>query len=64
MTVEKRFTDLSSREIIEAAASNLQQDVDLEEPDKILVVEVVGRLTGLSVIEPGDILSVVKERSS
>ncbi len=62
VTVEKRFTDLSSQEIIEGAAVNVERRVDLEKPDKIVLVEVVGRLTGLSVIKPGDIMSVIKER--
>jgi tRNA acetyltransferase TAN1 len=62
VTVEKRFTDLSSKEIIGAAAANVERKVDLENPDKILLVEVVGRLTGISVAEPGDILSVTKEK--
>jgi len=61
VTVEKRFTDLSSQEIIEAAASKIERQVGLESPDKIILVEVVGRLTGISVIEPGDIMSVMKE---
>ncbi len=63
VTVEKRFTDLSSQEIVEAAAANVERVVDLERPDKIILVEVVGRLTGISVIEPGDIMSVAKEKS-
>jgi len=62
VTVEKRFTDLSSQEIIEATASKVERKVDLESPDKIILVEVVGRLTGISVIEPRDIMSVTKER--
>ncbi|MFQ5758273.1 MAG: THUMP domain-containing protein [Candidatus Bathyarchaeia archaeon] len=61
VTVEKRFTALSSQEITEAAAENVERRVNLENPDKIVLVEVVGRLTGISVAEPGDILSVMKE---
>ena len=64
VTVEKRFTDLSSQEITEVAAEDVERKVDLESPDKILLVEVVGRLTGISVIEPRDIMSVMKERFS
>jgi tRNA acetyltransferase TAN1 len=62
VTVEKRFTDLSSKEVVEAAAANVERKVNLEKPDKIIIVEVVGRLTGISVIEPGDMLSVAKEK--
>jgi tRNA acetyltransferase TAN1 len=60
VTVEKRFTGLSSQEIIEAASADVERKVDLEKPDKIILVEVVGRRTGISVIEPGDIMSVMK----
>jgi len=62
VTLEKRFTDLSSQEIIEAVAVNVERRVDLENPDKIILVEVVGRLTGISVIQPKGVMSVMKER--
>ena len=62
VTVEKRFTDLSSQEIVEAVALMIDRQVDLKSPDKIVLVEVVGRLTGISVTAPGDIMSVTKER--
>jgi len=62
ITVEKRFTETSTKDIIEAAASNIERKVDLNNPDKILLIEVIGGLTGLAVIRPNDILSVVKEK--
>ncbi|MEM2280995.1 MAG: THUMP domain-containing protein [Candidatus Bathyarchaeia archaeon] len=62
VTVEKRFTETSTRDIIEAAASNIERKVNLENPDKILLIEVIGGLTGLAVIKPTDILSVAKEK--
>ncbi|MEM1586553.1 MAG: THUMP domain-containing protein [Candidatus Bathyarchaeia archaeon] len=62
VTVEKRHTELSSREIIETAVENLNRKVDLNNPDKIILIEVLGRLTGVSVIKPTDILSVAKEK--
>jgi tRNA acetyltransferase TAN1 len=62
VTVEKRFTKASSKEIVEAAAANIERRVDLSKPDKVVLVEVVGELTGISVIKPLDILSVMKER--
>ncbi|MEM3797371.1 MAG: THUMP domain-containing protein [Candidatus Bathyarchaeia archaeon] len=63
ITVEKRFTETSTRDIIEAAAANIKRKVDLSNPDKILLIEVIGGLTGLAVIRPNDILSVVKEKT-
>ncbi len=62
VTVEKRFTETSSRDIIEAVAANIEREVDLTKPDKVLLIEVVGGLTGISVLRPDDILSVMKEK--
>ena len=61
-TVEKRFTSLHTAELIEAVATDLKQRVDLEKPDKIVLVEVLGALTGLSVIKPNEVLSVIREK--
>ena len=62
VTVEKRFTSLHTKDLIEAAAGDLKQKADLENPNKILLVEVLGALTGLSLLEPSDILAVIKEK--
>jgi tRNA acetyltransferase TAN1 len=62
VTVEKRFTDLHSRDLIEAAAGDIEREVNLQNPDLILLIEVVGGLTGLSLVEPSKILAVVKEK--
>ena len=62
VTVEKRFTDLHSRDIIEAAAEDLNRRVDLKNPDWILQIEVLGRLTGISLLKPNDVLAVLKEK--
>ena len=61
VTVEKRHTDLKTMEIIEAAASKIERKVNLDNPDKIILIEVVGHLTGISLIRRGDILSTEKE---
>ena len=62
ITVEKRFTTIQTVDIIEAAAANILRKVDLTKPDRIVLIEVVGGSTGVSVIKPDDILSVAKER--
>jgi tRNA acetyltransferase TAN1 len=62
ITVEKRFSTIQTVDIIEAAAANVQRKVDLTKPDRIILIEVVGGSTGISVIRPEDILSVAKER--
>ena len=62
ITVEKRFTTTSTQEIIDAAAANIERKVNLTKPDKIILIEVVGGLTGISVIKPTDILVMAKEK--
>jgi tRNA acetyltransferase TAN1 len=63
ITVEKRHTELSSRKIVEAIAEKINRKVDLENPDRIVLVEILGRLTGVSIIKPRDILSIAREKS-
>jgi tRNA acetyltransferase TAN1 len=67
VTVEKRFTNLHSRDLIEAAVTGIEaagseRKVDLENPDKIMLIEVLGGLTGLALIKPNDVLAVLKEK--
>jgi tRNA acetyltransferase TAN1 len=60
VVVEKRHTQLSSREIMEAVASRIERKVRLENPDWIVLVEVLGGLTGISVVRPYQMLSLFK----
>ena len=62
ITLEKRFTQTHTKDIIEAAAANIKREVDLSNPGKVLLIEVIGGLTGLSVIVPDEILTVMKEK--
>ena len=62
VTVEKRFTELHAKDLIEAVATDIQNKVDLEKPDKILLVEVLGKVTGLSLMKPDGILNVLQEK--
>ncbi len=62
VTVEKRFTNLHTQDFIEAAATGVDRKVDLENPDKILLIEVVGGLTGMALVKPNCILAVLKEK--
>ena len=62
VTVEKRFTTTHSKEIIEKVAAGIKKKVNLTNPDKIVLVEVIGAFTGVSVLSPEDILSVQKEK--
>ncbi|MCS7136341.1 MAG: THUMP domain-containing protein [Nitrososphaerota archaeon] len=60
VTVEKRHTQLSSKEIIEAVAAKINRKVNLNNPDRIVLIEVLGGLTGISVIRPNQIFSASK----
>ena len=62
ITVEKRHTDLSSKTIIETVAKRIERTVDLDSPDKILMIEIIGQLAGLALIQPEDVLSVEREK--
>ena len=62
VTIEKRFTTLHSKELIEAAVGEIKNKANLENPDKIMLIEVLGALTGLSLLKPNDILGVIKEK--
>lgn len=63
ITLEKRRTGLRSREVIDAVAGGINRRVNLEEPDWVVLIEIVGRLTGVSVIRPEGLLNVQKERA-
>jgi tRNA acetyltransferase TAN1 len=62
VTVEKRFTAIHTRDIIQAAATSINRKVNLRNPDHIMLIEVVGGFTGLSLIKPKDTISVLKEK--
>jgi tRNA(Ser,Leu) C12 N-acetylase TAN1 len=36
--------------------------VDLDDPDKIVLIQILGELTGVSIVPPGKILSVEREK--
>lgn len=62
VTIEKRFTSLHSRDFIEAVATTIENKVDLNNPDKVLLIEVLGGHTGMSLLKPIDVISVLKEK--
>ena len=58
MTVEKRrYTKYHKDEIIRELAELIDEKVDLENPDKILRIDIIGRYAGISVLDPKDIFS-------
>ena len=63
VTVRRRHTDLENMDVVVAIASEFERKVDLDNPDKIVWVEIVGEKTGISVLEDeNDILSIMTMR--
>lgn len=62
VTLEKRRTQLRSLEVIEPVAEVIDNPVDLRDPDWVVLVEILGNETGVSVIKPVDTLNVQKEK--
>ena len=64
ISIEKRNSDLSSKEIITKIANQIKNKVSLEFPDKVLLIEILGNKTGVSIIKKTDILSTEKTKRS
>jgi len=64
VTLEKRKTELRSREIIEAVAEVIDNPVDLENPDWVVLVEIMGEHTGVSIVRDEALFNVQKERAA
>jgi tRNA acetyltransferase TAN1 len=63
ITIEKRHTSLRSKEIISSIANKLSgYRVSLENPDWIILIEIIGNKTGVSVLKEIDIFSSVMEK--
>jgi tRNA acetyltransferase TAN1 len=62
VTIEKRFTNIHTRDLIEAVAADVKNKVNLDSPNKILLIEVLGGYTGISLVKPTQIISVQKEK--
>jgi tRNA acetyltransferase TAN1 len=62
ITIEKRHTDLSSKTVIDTVAKRIDRTVDLDSPEKILMIEIIGQSASLSLIKPDGILSVEREK--
>jgi len=62
VTVRKRHSQLRTKDIVDASASKIDRRVDLDHPDKILLVEVISEVAGLSVVSPDGVLAVGKEK--
>ena len=62
--IEKRNSDISSKEVITKVANKIKNKVSLDFPDKIILIEILGIVTGISIIKKSDILSLEKTKRS
>src|SRR5207245_854992 len=62
VSLEKRRSRVSSKEIIDAVASKVSRKVELRHPDKIVLFEVIGDVAGVSAIFPYWNFGYVKDR--
>ena len=62
VTIEKRFTNIHTRDLIEAVATDVENKVNLDSPNKILLIEVLGGYAGVSLVKPTQLISVLKEK--
>jgi tRNA acetyltransferase TAN1 len=63
ITVEKRHNNsLGSMQIVKAIADQISNKVDLENPGWVILVQVLGGLTGVSILRPHQIFSSVIEK--
>jgi len=64
ISIEKRNSDLSSQEIISKIAGKIKNKVSLEFPDKVVLIEILGNKTGVSILKKSDVLSIEKTKRS
>lgn len=64
ITIEKRHSAISTMEIIDAIANEIPNKVSLEKFDWIILVEILGNKTGVSILRDDDIVSTQKLKRS
>mgnify|MGYP000988824487 FL=1 len=62
ITIEKRNTDMSSTEIITEIAKIFPNKVSLNQPDWIILIEILGNKTGVSILKENEIFSLDKAK--
>ena len=64
ISIEKRNSNLSSQEIIKKVATKIKNKVSLEFPNKVVLIEILGNKTGVSILKKSDVLSIEKTKRS
>ncbi len=60
ITVEARDSPYPTKQLIDAIADVVDRKVNLDSPDKILLLEVLGEYAAVSLLTPDDLVSIVK----
>ena len=60
ITIEARDSPYSEKKLIGALADAVDRKVDLDSPDKIVLLEIFGEYSGVAVISPQEIVSIQK----
>ena len=62
ITIEKRNTDISSTEIITEIAKIFPNEVSLNQPDWVILIEILGDKTGISILKDSEMFSLDKAK--
>ncbi|MDE1829786.1 MAG: THUMP domain-containing protein [Thaumarchaeota archaeon] len=60
ITIEKRGSELSTKDIIDSIANIVKNKVSLEEYDWNIIVEILGDIAGVSILKEDEIVSTMK----
>ncbi|NHI91995.1 MAG: RNA methyltransferase [Candidatus Lokiarchaeota archaeon] len=60
LEIKKRYSDFKTPELIQELADLIDNKVNLTSPDKIVRIEIIGKRTGVSILEPKQILRLEK----
>ncbi|MDG6899195.1 MAG: THUMP domain-containing protein [Nitrososphaerota archaeon] len=60
ITIEARDSPYSDKQLIDSLADAIDRNVDLDSPDKVVLLEIFGEYAGVSVISPSEMVSIQK----
>jgi tRNA acetyltransferase TAN1 len=62
IVIEKRFCEIRSDVLISKIANKISAKVNLTTPEWVVLVQILHKMTGISVLKPDQILSVIKAK--
>ena len=60
ITIEARDSPYSEKKLIDAIADVVDRKVSLDSPDKVVLLQIFGEYSGVSILTPDDIVSISK----